>query len=135
MDANQFGAAYQSAENRLVLDFTVLLSALGGDTTQSASFSATEGSSGDQPAGPEGLREGVQTFAYAPDGTLWAISSTAGWTSVSSSSPPSGFPSKAALDQDNASLAWAPPGGLPTSTDPTVDVSVTCFVRSKTIGE
>lgn len=130
MDENQYGAAYQSLEKRLVLDFTVLLGALGGDTTQSASFTASESSGGVVPAGPAGLPEGLPTYAFAPDGTLWEIGNVH-WSPASTSSFPSGFPSKTAMDQDDASLAWAPPGGLPTSTDPAVDVSVTCFVLNQ----
>lgn len=130
MRENDYGMALQDEVNRLVLDFQALneVRGTGESGIGDASFFGADATS----TGQSGLSSGLETYAYAPDGTLWVLAD--GWAPVSSSSsPPPGFPTFEDMNKSGAALAWAPPGGLPgapSDAAPTV-FNVTCYVLNQ----
>ena len=127
MQSKGYGMAYQRDENRLVLNLQNLNQVRGDDGAESF-FQASS-----TQAGTQALSDGLETYAYAPDGTLWIL--TPQWSTASSSPLPSDFPTYGAMNSREAALSWAPPGDLPgapsKSSNVNAIVNVTCYLLNQ----
>lgn len=65
------------------------------------------------------IAESAETYAYAPDGTLWKLGGD--WPPAKEEALPVDFPSWKAMNDRDVALAWSPPMGQ----------CVTCFVLNK----